>query len=216
MTKDIEREALIAEIDHFINEAKKSYIVERWAVSYENSDPFSHTINDKNEVWWMKAQARQLWQFWKSAKTHESKKLEGCVVVPESFEIGHLKDRITELLDERQDLYAQINNEQAVPDTHMLIEKKDIENWYLDESEYMWFEADGIDGYLEDIDIGEVIEVQRKEYVVTNNNPVFAAKPWDDNGNCADTWEFFESKDEAEKAAAHCKAMLEAARGGNE
>lgn len=103
----------------------------------------------------------------------------------------------------------------VVPDTHMLIEKKDIENWYLDESEYMWFEADGIDGYLEDIDIGEVIEVQRKEYVVTNNNPVFAAKPWDDNGNCADTWEFFESKDEAEKAAAHCKAMVEAARGGN-
>ncbi|NAR60047.1 hypothetical protein [Acinetobacter haemolyticus] len=115
------------------------------------------------------------------AKAYEAKKLEGCVVVP---------------------------------DTHMLIEKKDIENWYLDESEYMWFEADGIDGYLEDIDIGEVIEVQRKEYVVTNNNPVFAAKPWDDNGNCADTWEFFESKDEAEKAAAHCKAMLEAARGG--
>ncbi|WP_284085132.1 hypothetical protein [Acinetobacter haemolyticus] len=82
MTKDIEREALIAEIDHFINEAKKSYIVERWAVSYENSDPFSHTINGKNEVWWMKAQAHQLWQFWKAAKTTEAKKLEGCVVVP--------------------------------------------------------------------------------------------------------------------------------------
>ena len=105
---------------------------------------------------------------------------------------------------------------QAVPDTHVLIEKKDIENWYLDESEYMWFEADGIDGYLEDIDIGEVVEVQRKEYVVTNNNPVFAAKPWDDNGNCADTWEFFESKDEAEKAAAHCKSMFEASESGAE
>ncbi|KXO82692.1 hypothetical protein AYL20_01465 [Acinetobacter venetianus] len=82
MTKDIEREALIAEIDHFISEAKKSYIVERWAVSYENSNPFSHTINDKNEVWWMKAQAHQLWQFWQAAKAHEAKKLEGCVVVP--------------------------------------------------------------------------------------------------------------------------------------
>ena len=82
MTKDIEREALITEIDHFINEAKKSYIVERWAVSYENSDPFSHTICEKNEVWWMKAQARQLWEFWQAAKAHEAKKLEGCVVVP--------------------------------------------------------------------------------------------------------------------------------------
>ncbi|KXZ70374.1 hypothetical protein [Acinetobacter venetianus] len=131
-------------------------------------------------------------------------------------------ERLIELSMKLGELYAQLDFNKklegcvVVPDTHMLIEKKDIENWYLDESEYMWFEADGIDGYLEDIDIGEVIEVQRKEYVVTNNNPVFAAKPWDDNGNCADTWEFFESKDEAEKAAAHCKAMVEAARGGNE
>ncbi|MFW1920002.1 hypothetical protein ACG9Y9_18995, partial [Acinetobacter baumannii] len=37
--------------------------------------------------------------------------------VQQSFEIGRLQDRITELLDERQDLYAQINNDQAVPDT---------------------------------------------------------------------------------------------------
>ena len=105
---------------------------------------------------------------------------------------------------------------QTTPDGYVLIKKEDIENWYLDESEYMWFEADGIDGYLEDIDIGEVVEVQRKEYVVTNSNPVFAAKPWDDKRYCADTWEFFESKDEAEKAAAHCKAMFEASESGAE
>ncbi|OFW44137.1 MAG: hypothetical protein A2003_13340 [Acinetobacter sp. GWC1_38_13] len=80
MTKDIEREALITEIDHFINEAKKSYIVERWAVSYENSNPFSHTINDKNEVWWMKAQARQLWEFWQAAKAQAVP--DGFVSVP--------------------------------------------------------------------------------------------------------------------------------------
>ncbi|MDV7638682.1 hypothetical protein R4611_02085 [Acinetobacter baumannii] len=36
--------------------------------------------------------------------------------VQQSFEIGRLQDRITELLDERQDLYAQINNDQAVPE----------------------------------------------------------------------------------------------------
>lgn len=80
MTKNIEREALITEIDHFINEAKKSYIVERWAVSYENSNPFSHTINDKNEVWWMKAQAHQLWQFWQAAKAQAVP--DGFVLVP--------------------------------------------------------------------------------------------------------------------------------------
>ncbi|NAS08119.1 hypothetical protein [Acinetobacter haemolyticus] len=192
-------------------EEKQAFI--KWAVrnQYDVSE-----ISTVHGVLFKRQSTTDAWLGWLYSAKAKAEKLEGCVVVPESFEIGHLKDRITELLDERQDLYAQINNEQAVPDTHMLIEKKDIENWYLDESEYMWFEADGIDGYLEDIDIGEVIEVQRKEYVVTNNNPVFAAKPWDDNGNCADTWEFFESKDEAEKAAVHCKTMLEAARGGNE
>ncbi|MCR4532793.1 hypothetical protein [Acinetobacter venetianus] len=82
MNTQDERKALVTEIDRFIHEAKKSYIVERWAVSYENSDPFSHTINDKNEVWWMKAQARQLWEFWQAAKAHEAEKLKGCVVVP--------------------------------------------------------------------------------------------------------------------------------------
>ena len=82
MNTQDERKALVTEIDRFIHEAKKSYIVERWAVSYENSDPFSHTINDKNEVWWMKAQARQLWEFWQAAKAHEAEKLNGCVLVP--------------------------------------------------------------------------------------------------------------------------------------
>ncbi|MDC5507945.1 hypothetical protein OHX03_19580 [Acinetobacter baumannii] len=43
--------------------------------------------------------------------------------VQQSFEIGRLKDRITELLDERQDLYAQINNDQAVPETHVVVPK---------------------------------------------------------------------------------------------
>ena len=115
-----------------------------------------------------------------------------------------------------QEVWMEKAKAQAVPEGYVLIKKEDIENWYLDESEYMWFEADGIDGYLEDIDIGEVVEVQRKEYVVTNSNPVFAAKPWDDKRYCADTWEFFESKDEAEKAAAHCKAMFEASESGAE
>ncbi|MDP7847048.1 hypothetical protein [Acinetobacter pittii] len=44
--------------------------------------------------------------------------------VPESFEVGRLKDRITELLDERQDLYAQINSAPDVTNNHVVIPKE--------------------------------------------------------------------------------------------
>ncbi|MBY8907858.1 hypothetical protein, partial [Acinetobacter baumannii] len=53
--------------------------------------------------------------------------------VQQSFEIGRLQDRITELLDERQDLYAQINNDQAVPDT----QQKLTDTYYLEGSDYV-------------------------------------------------------------------------------
>ena len=40
------------------------------------------------------------WKIWRAAKAQ---------AVPEWFEIGRLQDRITELLDERQELYAQLD-----------------------------------------------------------------------------------------------------------
>ncbi len=40
------------------------------------------------------------WSAWQAAKAQ---------AVPEWFEIGRLQDRITELLDERQELYAQLD-----------------------------------------------------------------------------------------------------------
>ena len=172
MTKDVEREALIAEIDHFISEAKKSYIVERWAVSYENSNPFSHTINDKNEVWWMKAQAHQLWQFWQAAKANEAEKLEGCVVVP----------------------------------------KDQTEDWYLDDNANMWITEP--DEWLCDLYVGKVQSVEHKEYLITKSDTLYAAIVWDDENQDSGTWEFFKTEEEAEKAAVHCKAMLEAVMGG--
>lgn len=52
------------------------------------------------------------WELWQKAKAQ---------AVQQSFEIGRLQDRITELLDERQDLYAQINNDQAVPEGYVLL-----------------------------------------------------------------------------------------------
>lgn len=97
---------------------------------------------------------------------------------------------------------------------YVVIKKDDIENWYLDEGEYVWYEKDSIDGYLEDLDNGEVLEVQRKEYVVINSNPVFATNVYEDADNI--NWELFDSKEEAEKAAAHCKAMVEAQGDGDE
>ncbi|MFW1952005.1 DUF551 domain-containing protein [Acinetobacter beijerinckii] len=106
MTKDIEREALEDEIELFISEAMKSYVVDRWADSYKHTSPFDYVINDENEVWWMKAQAHQLWQFWQAAKAHEAKKLEGCVVVPEWISTSdYLPDEGIEVLVHR---YGQV------------------------------------------------------------------------------------------------------------
>ncbi|MFP0866972.1 hypothetical protein ACLD0L_00255 [Acinetobacter baumannii] len=50
--------------------------------------------------------------------------------VQQSFEIGRLQDRITELLDERQDLYAQINNDQAVPEGYVLLPRVPTEKMF--------------------------------------------------------------------------------------
>lgn len=68
-------------------------------------------INDEIQNYWekhlLKAQIKELKAELEKAKAQ---------AVQQSFEIGRLQDRITELLDERQDLYAQINNDQAVPE----------------------------------------------------------------------------------------------------
>ncbi|ENW78627.1 hypothetical protein F909_03589 [Acinetobacter sp. ANC 3929] len=90
MNIEKEREALVAEIELFIAEAMKAYVVERWADSYQNTEPFAYTIDDKNEIWWMKTHAHQLWQFWKAAK---AQKLEGCVVVPETLSLDLARKR---------------------------------------------------------------------------------------------------------------------------
>ncbi|MFN4366482.1 MAG: hypothetical protein ACK4GA_02440 [Acinetobacter sp.] len=72
-----DKEAIIAEIEQFKEEALKMYIVEGWANSYENTDPFGYIIleRENNKVWWMKTQAYQLWCFWKSAQTLGIEKL---------------------------------------------------------------------------------------------------------------------------------------------
>ena len=130
---------------------------------------------------------------WQAAKTHEAEKLKA--------------------VHDSRIQFVEYTNKIESGD-YVLVKKEDSENWYLDEDDYIWYEEDSIDGYLEDIDNGEVLEVQHTEYVVINSNPVFATNVFTDSGNI--TWELFDNRDDAEKAAAHCKAMIEAQESAND
>ena len=97
---------------------------------------------------------------------------------------------------------------QAVPEGFVVVPRKSIEHWYLDEGECLWM--DEPDNWLCDMDVGDVQEVEHKEYIVTESNTLYATKVWDGENQAVGSWEFFNSKDDAEKAAEYCKAMIEA------
>lgn len=92
----------------------------------------------------------------------------------------------------------------------VLVEKKNTEDWYLDDFEGMYLDHDGIDGSLCELDIGQVQAVEHKEYLVTESNTLYATKTWDDANDQVDCWQFFKTQEEAEKAAAYCKAKFNA------
>lgn len=96
---------------------------------------------------------------------------------------------------------------QAIPDGYVLVDEKCAEDWYLDESENIYHKDPD---WLCNIPIGEVVEVDH--YVAANlgNHPVFAVIQWDDEAGEPGYYKTFISKEMAEKAAAHCKAMIEA------
>ena len=96
----------------------------------------------------------------------------------------------------------------------VVVPKDQTEDWYLDDNANMWITEP--DEWLCDLFVGEVQSVEHKEYLITKSDTLYAAIVWDDENQDSGTWEFFKTEEEAEKAAAHCKAMLEAARGGNE
>ncbi|MCW8040522.1 hypothetical protein [Acinetobacter entericus] len=75
---NIQKEKLIAEIENFKTEILKIQVVKVWAESHSNSDPFKQVILEKEDckVWWMEAQAHQLWETWLAAKAQ---------AVPEGF-----------------------------------------------------------------------------------------------------------------------------------
>ncbi|QLB34861.1 hypothetical protein GQO96_05880 [Acinetobacter baumannii] len=105
---------------------------------------------------------------------------------------------------------------QAVPEGYVLVEKKNTEDWYLDEDEGMWFDHDGIDNSLCDLDAGQVQAIKHKEYLITESNTLFATIVWDEANEQIGFWEFFKTKEEAEEAATHCKAMIKASESGAE
>ncbi|MGQ2386333.1 hypothetical protein [Acinetobacter ursingii] len=159
-------------------------------------------------------EVRKMWSAW--LRCAESKQVEIDSLKAENEELktaySGTNAALLEQLKINSDLHEKLL---GVSDgEYVVIKKDDIENWYLDEGEYVWYEKDSIDGYLEDLDNGEVLEVQRKEYVVINSNPVFATNVYEDADNI--NWELFDSKEEAEKAATHCKAMVEAQGDGDE
>ena len=74
------KDAMIAEIEQFKEEALKIHIVQVLADTYERSSLFDHNINADGSVIWFKTQARQLWDFWQAAKAQAVP--EGFVLVP--------------------------------------------------------------------------------------------------------------------------------------
>ena len=95
----------------------------------------------------------------------------------------------------------------AVPEGFVLVPVKEIKTWYLDDSENMYREDPD---WLCDIPIGEILEVEHRVSYELDQDPVFAAIQWDEENGDVGYYETFKSKAEAEKVAAHCKAMIEA------
>ena len=96
---------------------------------------------------------------------------------------------------------------QAVPEGFVLVPVKEIKTWYLDDSENIYREDPE---WLCDIPVGEVVEVEHRVSYELDQDPVFAAIQWDEENSDVGYYETFKSKAEAEKVAAHCKAMVEA------
>lgn len=90
----------------------------------------------------------------------------------------------------------------------VLVPVKEIKEWFLDESENIYREDPD---WLCDTPVGEVVEVEHRVSYELEQDPVFAAIQWDEINNDVGYYETFKSREEAEKVAAHCKAMIEAA-----
>ena len=145
----------------------------------------------------------------------------------EAFEAWYRKEydntviddsEFSEILDEYESNYYWVDElnqswkawqaakAQAVPEGFVLVPVKEIKTWYLDDSEGIYREDPE---WLCDIPVGEVVEVEHRVSYELDQDPVFAAIQWDEENSDVGYYETFKSKVEAEKVAAHCKAMVE-------
>lgn len=92
-----------------------------------------------------------------------------------------------------------------VPEGFVLVDKKNIEHWYLNDRESMWWEHTD---WLCDISIGEVEEVEHKQYLVADESKKYAAITWDEASDDVGYYDLFDTREEAEKAAAYCEAKF--------
>ncbi|MFW2147007.1 hypothetical protein ACK2M2_02580 [Acinetobacter sp. TY1] len=117
------------------------------------------------------------------------------------MEFGKLIDIALDGLEELKE------NPTKAPEGFVLVPVKEIKTWYLDDSENIYREDPD---WLCDIAIGEVVEVEHRVSYELDQDPVFATIQWDEKNGDVGYYKTFKSKDEAEKVAAHCKAMIEA------
>ena len=95
---------------------------------------------------------------------------------------------------------------EEVPEGFALVKVEEIKTWYLDDLESIYREDPD---WLCDIPVGEVVEVERRISYELNQDPVFAAIEWEGDEKDGDEgyYKIFTNREDAEKAAAHCKAM---------
>lgn len=74
----INKDALLAEIQAFKDEALKMHLVQNLIDHCPDTDVFDHDISADGRVYWMKAQISQVWEFWQSAKAS---------VIPEGYKV---------------------------------------------------------------------------------------------------------------------------------
>ena len=126
----------------------------------------------------------------------------------------YVYDFADELVKDQQQtiesLKAQLAQYQS--DDYVLVPKKELSIWYFNEAEGYWLEE--ADNFLCEIEPGQVFTVQRQHNFSLPE--VYVARPWSEVEQWADHYKEYATKEEAEKVAQHCKAMIEAQEQGND
>lgn len=135
-----------------------------------------------------------------------------CFVLSKKNPLDHEVEVMSQMNQQWQAWFRRAKLEYEKLNGCVVVPKGQTEDWYLDPDEHIWYEQDGIDYALSYMDIGEVTAIEHKEYLITESDTLYAAIVWDDSNDQVGFWEFFKTEEEAENAAAHCKAMREAAK----